>query len=245
MTRRSHWIRRILFASALLLPIGAMAQVYGYRPYYGGGPQLFVGASLGPTLYSDQSGMTAGWLNSTYNSSTTLAPGDFITSSGSQDRSDFGGKVYAGAWFTPNLGVEVGFASLGQIRWSVYSTNTTGSFSVNDSGHVDPYATYQSLLLGFDAYGVKYFGKLGVYEAQTYLRGNSYDNNSGGYFSVSENASNTGAMFGLGIQVPIGRRLQARLEAEDFVNVGETNSSQLPPWRGNVLLLSGGVSFLF
>jgi len=236
-------VRHLLPCALLLAPLTVLAQDYGYYGY--GGPQFFIGGSIGASIFADNSNAIAGWLNSAYTSTTTLAAGDSIASSGSQDRTSFGARIYGGAWFTPNLGVEVGFASLGSVGWSVDSNNTTGSFSVNDSGTANAYAFYEALLLGFDNAGVRYFGKAGVYEAWTDLYASSYDNNSGGSFSASQTVHNSGAVLGLGITTLYGPLSGLRLEVEDYLNVGQSNTTQIPPWRGNVVLLSAGYTFLF
>jgi len=235
-------LRHVLICALAFAPLTVLAQEYGYPGYRG--PQYFVGGSIGVSVFADNSNSIAGWLNSAYSSTTALAPGDFISSSGSQDRSSLGARVYGGAWFTPNVGVEVGFASLGSVGWSVDSINTTGSFSVSDSGTADAYAFYEAMLLGFDNAGVRYFGKLGVYEAWTDLNATSFDNNSGGSFSASQTVHNTGAVLGLGLTTLYGPFNGLRLEVEDYLNVGQSSTTQIPPWRGNIVMLSAGYTFL-
>lgn len=228
----------------LLAPLGAMAQGY-YNPYDYSRPRPFFGGSIGASVLSDNSSATAGWLNSAYNATTPLAAGDFIVSSGSQDHVGFGAKLYGGAWITPNLGFEIGVATLGSARWSVYSTNTTGSFSVSDSGTVEPYVLYESLLVGVDSGNARFFGKVGAYQASTDLNASSVDNNTGGYFNASETVHNTGAMFGLGMTTLYGPFSALRVEVEDFLNVGDNSTTTIPPWKGSIVLVSVGYSFLF
>jgi len=242
--RNFHRRQLHLAMSALVLtPLTVFAQDEGYYGYRG--PQFFAGGSIGASIFADNSGTTAAWLNTAYSTTTPLAPGDYIASAGSQDRTSFGARLYGGAWFTQNIGFEVGVASLGSVGWSVDSNNTTGSFSVSDSGTANVYALYQALLLGFDNAGVRYFGKAGVYEAWTDLNASSFDNNSGGSFSASQTLQNTGAVVGLGITTPFGRQSALRLEVEDYINVGQSNTTQIPPWRDNIVLLTAGYTFLF
>jgi len=236
-------VRDLLLYALAFSPLTVLAQDYSYYGYRG--PQFFIGGSIGASIFADNSNSTANWLNSAYASTTTLAAGDYISSSGSQDRTSFGASIYGGAWFTPNVGVEVGFASLGSVGWSVDSNNTTGSFSVSDSGTADAHAFYEALLLGFDSAGVRYFGKAGVYEAWMDLNASSFDNNSGGSFDVSQTVHNSGAVLGLGITTMYGPSGALRLEVEDYLNVGQSNTTQIPPWRGNIVLLSAGYTFLF
>jgi hypothetical protein len=237
-------IATLLAAALATLSHSAMAQRYGYYDDYSG-PQFFVGGSIGPSFFSDQSGNTASWLNSNYVSTTSLSAGDYIVSYGNQDHTELGGKVYGGAWFTPNVGAEIGYASLGRVRWWVNSNNSTGAFSVSDTGTVEPWALYESLLAGFNSYGIKYFAKAGAYEASTRLRASDFDNNSFSSFRVAQTVDNTGPMFGLGLSTPFGRHSALRVEVEDFVNVGDSSTTNLPPWRGNIVLLTAGYSYVF
>jgi len=236
-------VRQLALCALAFSPLTVFAQDYGYYGYWR--PQYFIGGSIGASIFPQNSNVTAGWLNSVYASTTALAPGDYISSSGSQDRTSLGARIYGGAWFTPNVGVEIGIASLGSVGWSVDSNSASGSFSVSDSGSADPYAFYQALLLGFDNAGVRYFGKAGVYEAWTDLNASSVDNNSGGSFSASQTVHNSGAVLGLGITTMYAPNGALRLELEDFLNVGQSNTTQIPPWRGNIVLLSAGYTFLF
>ena len=217
-------------------------------PWYGYAyvrPQFYLGGSIGASVFADSSGTTAAWLNSAYTSSTTLAPGDFIASAGSQDSTAFGAKIYGGAWITPNVGLELGYTYLGSINWTVNSMNTTGSFNVTDTGTVEPWALYEALMLGGNSGGMRIYGKLGAYQAFSDFEATSFDNNTGGSFGASQTVHNSGAVLGLGVTAPFGYRGAWRLEAEDYLNVGETSSNQIPPWRGNVFLLSAGYTFLF
>jgi len=236
-------LRHLLLCALAFSPLTVPAQEYGDPDFRG--PRYFVGGSIGVSVFADNGNSIAGWLNSAYSSTTMLATGDYISSSGSQDRSSVGARAYGGAWFTPNIGIEVGFASLGSVGWSVDSSNTTGSFSVSDAGTADAYALYEAVLLGFDNAGVRYFGKLGVYEAWTDLNASSFDNNSGGGFSASQTVYNTGAVLGLGVTTMHGPFSGLRLEVEDYLNVGQSNTAQVPPWRGNIVMLSAGYTFVF
>jgi hypothetical protein len=241
-------IGRILLASAGFALLGASAgvQAQSYAPWTAvAAPRLYLGGSIGAANYADATSTTAGWLNSYYTNNVGLSPGDYITSGARQDSSSFGGKVYGGAWITPFLGVEVGYAWLGSIGWDVDSVNTTGSFAVHDRGTVRPSLWYEALLLGVDNGGFKIYGKAGAYQAQTHVDASDYDYNSGAFFSASDNLRNSGALLGVGVSAPTYLRGAWRLELEDYLNVGQSNTSTVPPWRGNVLLLSAGYSFLF
>ncbi len=236
--------RHLAVCALACAPLAALAQGY-YNPYDYSRPRPFFGGSIGASVFSDNSSATAGWLNGAYAANTPLAPGDFIVSSGSQDHAGFGAKLFGGAWITPNIGFELGIASLGSARWSVYSTNSTGSFSVSDSGTVEPYAIYESLLLGVDSGNARFFGKVGAYQAWTDLNADSIDNNSGGYFNASQTVHNTGALFGVGMTTLYGPFSALRVEVEDYVNVGDSSTTTIPPWRGSIVLVSIGYTFLF
>ncbi len=229
-------------------PSLATAQAAGpYSSYYGYRPQYFVGGSIGTSIFPDETGTTAGWLNSTYTAATPLAPGDYIATAATQDYADFGAKAYAGAWITPNVGFEVGFASLGRIGWSAFSTNSTGSFAVGISGTVAPHAWYESLLFGVDTLGFRVFVKAGAYQASTDLEAGSFNYATGFASGGSEAVHNSGALAGLGMVSFFGRTA-IRMEVEDYINVGDSSmppTSPIPPWRGNIVLITIGAAYLF
>lgn len=225
-------------------PLAARAQAMSL---YGGYPvRFYLGASAGGSVFDDHSDRSAAWLNTLYNSTTTLAPGDFISSYGWQHTGDVGAKLYAGAWLTPNVGIEGGYAWLGSVRWHVDSFNTTGSFSVMDTGKVRPAAWYEALLLGFDAGGIRYYAKGGAYEASTHITDYAFDDYTGAlFFAGEEKVHNTGALVGLGLTSEIWPHNAWRLEVEDFLNAGSNLTSQVPPWKGNILLFTVGYTYVF
>jgi hypothetical protein len=181
-----------------------------------------------------------------YTAMTSLNSGDYSASITRQDQGAFAAKIYGGAWITPNLGIEAGWASLGSVGWSGYSTNLSGSFSVGSSGTVVPHAWYESFLVGFDRYGMRCFAKGGLYEASTNLQASSFNYNTGAGYGPSQSVHNANGLVGLGIHSGFGHTA-VRLELEDFINVGASSSPrpQIPPWRGNIVLLSAGVAYLF
>lgn len=248
MKRALRIMVRVFAAALVCSPWHARAQ--GDSPYYtseDNRPKFLLGGSMGASAFSYQRAATAGWLTSAYTATTPLGLGDYISTFAGQDRVAFGAKLYAGTWVTSNVGFEAGFASLGRIGWAAYSANTTGSFFVRDSGTVAPHAWYESVLLGFDRYGMRYFVKAGAYEASTDLEVGSFNGNTGAVYSESEAVHNTGALVGLGIYTAYGHTA-LRLEVEDFMRVGQSSmplTSQMPPWRGSIVLVSAGVAYLF
>jgi hypothetical protein len=243
--------RHLALALAIALagmPWAASAQSSGLFAWNGNyHSQLYLGGSIGASIYSDQRDSTAGFYNASYAASTPLASGDYIATFSHQETSAFGGKVYGGAWITPNIGIEAGWASLGWVRWNAFSTNTSGSFAVGAYGSVAPHAWYESVLFGVDSYGLRYFLKAGAYEASTDLEANSYNLNTGSSYGPSQAVHNTGALVGLGIHSGY-HHIAYRLEVEEFINVGQASmplGSNIPPWRGNIVLLSAGVAYLF
>ena len=216
-------------------------------PLWGYRPEFFLGGSIGSSFYPDQRSATANWLNNTYTATTPLSPGDFITTFARQDWADFAAKLYGGTWITPNVGIEAGFASLGRIGWSTFSTNTTGSFAVTNSGRVAPHAWYESLLVGLDSFGIRYFLKGGAYEASTDLESSGFNLNTGAVNGASETVHNSGGLVGLGIYTAY-YHTALRIEVEDFINVGQSSvplTSQIPPWRGSILVISAGAAYRF
>jgi len=238
---------RVLAAALICFPWVAKAQSNGYWSSAGNYHlQYYLGGSIGAALYPDRTGSTAGGLDSMYTAMTSLNSGDYITSVTRQDEGAFGAKIYAGAWITPNVGLEAGWATLGNIGWSGFSANTTGSFSASSSGTVAPHAWYEAVLVGFDNYGMRFFAKGGLYEASTNLQASSFNYSNGAAYGPSQSVHNTNGLVGLGIHAGTGHTA-VRLELEDFINVGASSSPgpQIPPWRGSVLLISAGVAYLF
>jgi hypothetical protein len=243
-----RFVPHLLAAALVCCPWAANAQ--GYSDYFPSGSyrsQFYLGGAIGASFYPDQTGATAGWFDNAYTATTSLSSGDFITTLSGQDATAFGAKVYGGAWITPHVALEAGWASLGRIGWATYSSNTTGSFSVNNSGNVAPHAWYEAVLLGTDWYGIRYFVKGGAYEASTDLEAFGFNDNTGAAFGGSQTFHNTGGLAGLGIHVGRGH-VAMRLEVEDFINVGPGSmpvTSAIPPWHGSIVLLSAGVAYLF
>jgi len=247
---KSAWriVSRVFACALVCCPWAVSAQGDGPSlPLEGGRATFLLGGSMGASAFSYQRAATAGWLTSAYTVTTPLAPGDSISTFAGQDRVAFGAKLYAGTWITSNLGFEGGLASLGRIGWSAYSTNTTGSFFARNAGTVAPHAWYESLLLGFESHGMRYFIKAGAYEASTDLEVGSFNDTTGAANSVSEAVHNNGALAGVGIYTAYGHT-GLRLEVEDYMRVGQSSmplTSPMPPWRGSVVLVSAGVAYVF
>jgi len=246
MKRNLALAARVLSAVLVLCPWAAQAQFFGNYYYPSYGPQFLLGASIGASIWPDEVGSTAGWLNGAYASAASSTPANPLVTFGRQDQTEFGAKAYGDAWITPNVGLEAGFTWLGRIGWRAYSTNATGSFAVDSSGTVMPHAWYEAVQLGLDSYGVRYFIKGGAYEASTELGGNNYNFNTGAGSGASATVHNTGGLVGVGFFTEYGHT-SLRFEVEDYINLGTSSSpaAQIPPWRGSVVLISAGVAYLF
>jgi len=238
-------LRLLVLGACSLLPWLAHAQYNPYSVPIDSRSQFYLGASVGSSLPGDYSGRLSDWLSGAYNATTTLAPGDYIATSTSQDRTAFGGRLFGGLWVTPNFGLEAGYTGLGHIHWSARSLDTTGSFDVTDSGSVRPHAWYEAVLIATNRNGLRWFGKVGAYQASTTLEVSSLDNLSGASFGVSESIRNSGTLVGLGVSTPLGGHAALRMEAEDYLGVGRSDTPDIPPWHGNIVLLSVGYVQVF
>ena len=238
----------VLAGALMSVPWVAKAQgMWGYPPYPSNRPEFYLGASIGSSFFPDQTNNTASWFNSAYNAMAPQPPGNYIATGTSQDAGYFGAKGYVGSWITPNVGVEVGYTYLGQIGWSSFSSNATGSFAVANSGIITPRAWYESVLLGVNSMGVRVYLKGGAYQASTNIENNGLNLNTGVPGNASQSVTNNGALAGIGISTTYYHTM-VRLEVEDYVNVGVSSmptTSQIPPWRGSIVLLSAGVGYVF
>jgi len=237
---------RLSAAALIASPLAASAQsMMYYTPV--ASPQFYLGASLGGSVFSDQRDQLRGGLDSINGATTPLGTGDAYYSYAHQEESDIGGKLYGGAWITPNVGVEAGYAYLGRIRWSAFTSDVNGNVGVASQGSVQPHAWYGALLLGIHNYGVRYFIKGGAYEATTDQQAGSINLGTGAAYGPSTSSHNAGGLAGIGLSSGYGH-LGFRLEVEDFINVGPGSlpgSVQIPPWRGSIVLISAGVAYLF
>lgn len=131
------------------------------------------------------------------------------------DDEDSGFKVYAGKGFTQNFGVEVGWVDLGEIK----ASGPGGTATLGVDG-------FQVAALGMLPLNprISLFGKVGVYLWDASASG------PGG--SLSDDGSDI--MFGVGLNWNLARRLDLRVEWEQFDIDGD-----------DVSLLSAGVAFRF
>jgi hypothetical protein len=236
-----------LWAAALVVsPWAARAQSMYYTPPPSG-PQFYLGGSIGASVFSDQRGQLSGGLDAINSATAALGAGDAYYTYVHQEQSDFGAKVYGGAWITPNVGVEAGYTYLGRIRWSAFTTDLNGYAAVAGQGEVQPHAWYEAVLLGVKNYGVRYFVKGGAYEAATDQQAGSFSLNTGAAYGPSTTSHNAGGLAGVGLSSTYGH-FAYRLEVEDYIDVGPGSlppSGQIPAWRGSVVLVSAGVAYMF
>lgn len=106
------------------------------------------------------------------------------------DRSSTGGKLYAGYGFTPNLGVEAGYADLGKAESAAGSVRGRGVF-------VDLVGTLPIA----DSFSV--LGRVGAFNGRTSVTGGS-------------NESSTKPKLGLGLQYDFNKQTSLRGEWERY-----------------------------
>ncbi len=109
----------------------------------------------------------------------------------STDRSDSGGKIYGGYQFSPNLGVELGYATLGEFSSAAGTVKGSGSY-------VDAVGT---LPLGS---GFSLLGRVGLFNGKLE---NSFAGGSD---------KGTNAKFGAGVQYDFSTHLGLRGEWERY-----------------------------
>jgi OmpA-OmpF porin, OOP family len=125
---------------------------------------------------------------------------------GNCDKKDSGFKLVAGYKFTPYLGAEVGYVSLGEFK----AVGTAGATAVNATAKAKglQLAGFGMLELDEDLW---FIGKLGVFRWDM--------NSSGSSFAVSSETG-TDIFFGIGVQYDVNRRFSIRGEWEHFMDVG-------------------------
>lgn len=129
---------------------------------------LYVGGSIGPTHYSDSG----------------------IDGAGMTDRSSTGGKVFGGYSFTPNLGLELGYADLGHFDSQAGGVHADGYYL--DAVGTLPLANSFSLL-----------GRVGVFNGR--LEGDPLGNDRGTSYKV-----------GVGVQYDLNANVGLRAEWERY-----------------------------
>lgn len=134
------------------------------------------------------------------------------------DKSDTGYKLVLGAQFTPNIGAELGYASLGTVKVS-----GNGTADVKGSGWFMDLVGTMPLSGDLSA-----FGKLGVFSGKAKASG------AGGTASDS----GTDIKYGFGLSYAVSKSVDLRGEWERY-------RFNLSGDKGDVDLLSVGVNFKF
>ncbi|HVK54351.1 MAG TPA: outer membrane beta-barrel protein [Burkholderiales bacterium] len=124
---------------------------------------------------------------------------------GTCDKKDSGFKLVAGYKFTPYLGAEVGYVSLGEFK----AVGTAGATAIDATAKAKglQLAGFGMLELDEDFW---FIGKLGVF---------SWDLDSSGSLA-SSSETGTDLFFSIGVQYDVSRRFSIRGEWEKFMDVG-------------------------
>ena len=177
-------------AAASIAVCAALASLPSYAQLANSG--LYIGGNVGPTKYRGDD------------------IGGFTT-----DRSDKGGKLYAGYEFTPNVALELGYADLGSYTSAIGSADGQGAF-LDVVGKV-PFTPQLSGIARLGAFNGKVDGTLAGFE---------------------DSATKTTPKVGLGLQYDFTKNVALRGEWERyrFEAFGE---------KSNVDLATIGVKFRF
>lgn len=155
--------------------------------------------------------------------------------SSKQDDKDTGYKVQVGYQFNDNFAVEGGYFDLGeQVYTASYGVDGGAKSKMSAEGwNIDALLT-----LPINA-GVSLFAKVGAASAKLEVK-DSID--AFGYAdSASEKETKVAAKFGVGVAYNFFEGWSARVEAERYSNLGDSNSTG----KADVDLYSAGVSYKF
>lgn len=187
-------MKRLLCAGALAAGMAPAGALYAVEP----GPYL--GFGLGRTSYD-------------------LSVSDYDdgnVSNGSVDTSDTGYKIFGGYRFTPNVGVEVYFADLGDTSFRGQASGVTEDHwcfgNVSSEVNVDGFG---AALLGMVPAGRDFnvYGKFGIYSWDLV----AHESDSCGRFRDS--ASDTELMYGLGVSYQFNFQTSVQLEWERYTDI--------------------------
>jgi hypothetical protein len=155
---------------------------------------FYIGAEAGLALYPD---FTEDAARSSPTSNVTV----------NQDAGSVAYGVFAGYWFTPNFGVEAGYANLGSVDGTVEGSNFFGtSFKASYTYSAQAYSL--AALGGVQLGKGTVYGKLGMYEASVtaeFVAGI-------GQPKTSSTVSSTGVLYGVGYSWPFTKNLMGRAE---------------------------------
>jgi OOP family OmpA-OmpF porin len=165
-------MKRTIFTPALLASLALVSAATASRA-----EGLSIGGSLGDARHS----------------------GDGTLGGLPADRSSFGGKLYGGYSFTPNFGLEAGYADLGRVKSDAGKLRADGWF-------LDAVGT---LPLGND---FSLLGRVGVFEGKLRrdLNGSQIDG------SASDSGRGTSYKLGAGVQYDFSKNTALRAEWEHY-----------------------------
>jgi OmpA-OmpF porin, OOP family len=204
----------LVLSPALLPAAGARAQSQG--PYFGAG----VGSS-----------------NATFNSS------DFSLGlpqvSESQTKTSTGAKVFAGFRFNRYVGAEVAYVDLGTFKYH-YDGGAAGSADLDYK--VSGFTLSGLVILPMSG-EFFFFGRLGAFGSTAKTSFPSASGNVGASFANagSDSSGKTNLYFGIGAQYDFTRPFAARVEYENYGEVGDSKDTG----RANVCLISASLLFRF
>lgn len=214
--------KRLVVISALLLAfMGAEANA-----------ESFVGGAVGVASYPD---FVASDTTAVANLVAAANPGTPIVATGVQDKTGTGLKLFGGTWINNNFGAEVGYVDFGKPSETIATTGVATTWTAK----VTASAFYGAILGGVKVNDkTRIFGKLGVYSSSATTTYSVIG--PGGTAGLSQSASNTGAMFGIGSSYQFSQTIGMRLEFEHYGQIKINDYS-----KADINLLSLGLAYTF
>lgn len=141
------------------------------------------------------------------------------------------GKIVVGSWHTPNIATEAGYANFTPSSFSVITTGVATKTTFELSGN----AIYFAALIGTQSSYFKVGGYTGNSKVGAVIQG------PGGSASIESNSTNSGLMYGYGMDFLILQTLVARLELERYTRFGD----RLKTWENDLTQGSLGILVKF
>jgi OOP family OmpA-OmpF porin len=189
---------------------------------------FYIGAEAGLALYPD---FTEDAMRASPTTNVTVK----------QDATSLAYGVFAGYWFTPNFGVEAGYANLGSVDGTVEGSSFFGT-SFKASYTYSAQAASIAALGGVQLGKGTLYGKLGMYDASVtaeFVAGV-------GQPKTSSSVSSTGLLYGAGYSWPFTKNLMGRAELVVYDGVEfQKVFNHSRTTNENIGKLSFGVAYAF
>lgn len=165
---------------------------------------------------------------------STITAAGVLGLNSSVDDSDFGYKIQFGYQLDPYVAIEGGYVNLGQANYSASYTGGTAKAEFKSSGWNVAAVVRAPIYQGLSA-----FGKFGTIYAN--VQSDIVATGSGRSATASPETSEWKPMWGVGASYDINKVVGIRLEYEQFINLGNKNSTG----TSDVTLISTGLVLKF